>query len=382
MTIKAFAFSAQQHVAERCGISLQRSHVYESLAAAFGFASYASLCVDSAFDIGPPRRRDVATMADGVSQRLAQLGLSDSVSRQVASELTALVSDQGLRAVGIDQVIDSFIPVSHTRSPSGDIAQDPDDGYDDAPADGGDQLLEDGEVSIFLCSGLEDSAKRGNPKAHYALALILKTEEGMPVGSSYWHDRHVQGDQLSGVQLEWANAHRAAEEQEATRLRHLREAARLRHPDACVDAAEEFEDPAFLKTIGRAAVRDPARASEVAAELGQFEPAGNWCAIAAQGGDIEAVRQMIELFDRDDLLRRWTWLHFARLLGTDLTQDDYRLINEDGSAYDDDVGGPGFPVGVDGIDLPELDKQQDALARRSADAMVERMQKRVRTVTS
>lgn len=373
MTIKAIAFSAQQRVAERCGISLQRSHVYESLAAAFGFASYASLCADSTFDIGPPGRRDVAGMADGVAQRLAQLGLSDSDSRQVASELTAHVSDQGLRAVGIDQIIDSFIPVSHTRSAHGDIHEDTDEGYDDATAEGVGYLLEDGDVPIFLCSGLAEAAKRGNPKAHYALALILKADEDTPAGSSYWHDRQVLGDQLSGVQLEWANAHRASEEQEAARLRHLREAARLGHPDACVDAAEEFEDPAFLKAISRAALRDPLRASQVAAELGCVDQAADWCAMAAQRGDIEAVRQMIEIFDRGDLLRCWTWLHFARQLGTDVTQDDYRLVNEDGSEYDDDVGGPGFPLGVDGINLPILDEQQEALALSEAQAMAQHL---------
>ncbi|MCA8917435.1 MAG: hypothetical protein KDB90_18775, partial [Planctomycetes bacterium] len=62
MSIKAFAFSAQQRVFERCGVSLQRSHVYESVASAFGFASYAALCVDSVFDVGTPRRLDVARM--------------------------------------------------------------------------------------------------------------------------------------------------------------------------------------------------------------------------------------------------------------------------------------------------------------------------------
>jgi len=376
MSIKAFAFSAQQRVFERCGVSLQRSHVYESVASAFGFASYAALCVDSVFDVGTPRRLDVARMVSSVTQRLAQLGLSDSASRQVSSELTSTISDQGLRTVCIDQVIDLFIPLSQAQSASDETKEDTNEEYDDAPGGGVDHLLENGDVSIFLCSGLEEAAKRGNPKAHYALALILKTDEDTPVGSSYWRDRQALGDQLSGIQLEWANAHRAADEREALRLRHLREAARLGHPDACVDAAEEFEDPAFLKTMDRAALRDPLRASEIAAELGQVDQAADWCAMAAKGGDIEAVRQMIEIFDRGDLLRSWTWLHFALQLGTDLSRDNYRLVNEDGSEYDDEVGGPGFPVGVEGIDLPALDKQQEARALSEAQAMAQHLKNR------
>ncbi len=371
MTIKAIAFSAQQRVAERCGVSLQRSHVYESLAAAFGFASYASLCADAAFDIGPPGRLVAPRMTDSVARRLAELGFPDLLNRQVALELTAVVSDHGLRTVHIDRVIDSLVPGIYTQTALDEIEHETGERYDDAPAND-DHLTEDWEASSFLGSGLEEAAKRGNPKAHYALALLLRTDEA-PVGSSYWHDRQMQGDQLSDVQLEWASAHRDTAEREATRLRHLCEAARLGHPDACVDAAAEFEDPAFLKTIGQATVRDPARASEVAAELGQLDQAGTWCAIAAQEGDIEAVRHMIDLFDRDDLLRRWTWVYFARLLGTDLTEDDYQLVNEDGSDYDDEVGGPGFPVGVEGVHLPVLDKQQEARALSEAHAMVHRL---------
>jgi len=371
MTIKAIAFSAQQRVAERCGISLQRSHVYESLAAAFGFASYASLCADAAFYIGPPGRLVAPRMTDSVARRLAELGFPELLNRQVALELTAVVSDHGLRTVHIDHVIDSLVPGIYTQTASDEIEHDTGEKYDDAPANDH-PLIGDWEASSFLGSGLEEAAKRGNPKAHYALALLLRTDEA-PVSSPYWHARQMQGDQLSDVQLEWASAHRDAAEREATRLRHLCEAARLGHPDACVDAAAEFEDPAFLKAIGQATVRDPARASEVAAELGQLDQAGTWCAIAAQGGDIEAVRHKIDLFDRDDLLRRWTWVHFARLLGTDLTQDDYQLVNEDGSDYDDEVGGPGFPVGVEGVDLPVLDKQQEARALGEAQAMVSRL---------
>lgn len=370
MNIKAIAFSAQQRVAEQLGISLPRSHVYESLAAAFGFASYASLCVDSAFDVGPPGRLDRTRLIENVAQRLAQLGLSDLLSRQVASELTAVVSDQGLRAVSFDHVIDSFSRVDHWRPVGNKIEEDLEE---ESVEDHDDDPVESWEVSSFLYSGLEQAAKRGNPKAHYALSLILKTEEDMPVGSSYWHDRQLQGDQLSGVQLEWASEHRSAAEQEGARLRHLREAARRGHPDACVDAAEEFADPAFLSIIGKAVVRDPLRATEVAAELGQLDQdqAVAWCAMAAQGGDIEAVRQMIEVYDRGDLLRCWTWLYFAQLLGTDLTRDHYSLVNEDGSEYDDDVGGPGYPVGSEGIELPDLDEHQDAHARRLAGALAE-----------
>lgn len=372
MTIKAIAFSAQQRVSERCGIPLQRSHVYESLAAAFGFGSYAAMSVNAAFDVGSEEVLIAPRMTEGVARRLAELGISGSATHQVAVELTAVVSDHGLRVVCIDNIINSFRPESATQIRSDDMEEDRVGEFCAEPAIFVDHHLEDGHASSFLCSGLADAAKRGNPKAHYALALLLKADE-TPVGCSYWYGRQVQGDQLSGVQLEWAIAHRDALEREARRLLHLREAARLGHPDACVDAAAEFSDSALLTKIGTAKLRNPLGASEVALGLGIHDKARSWCAMAAQAGDIDAVRQMIVLFDRDDELGRWTWLYYARLLGTDLARDDYRLVNQDGSEYDDDVSGPGFPVGVEGFKLPDLDAEGDAKARRLAFVMAGRL---------
>lgn len=66
------------------------------------------------------------------------------------------------------------------------------------------------------------------------------------------------------------------------------------------------------------------------------------------------------------LLQCWTWLYLARLAGTDLTQAKHYAINEDGSAYDGDVGGPAFVDGDDGVELIALLPDQDAVARAEA----------------
>lgn len=372
MTIKAFAFSAQRRIAERLGISLQRSHIYESIAAACGFASYASLCADSVLDVGSPRRPSETQTTDRVVQRLRQLGITDAPAHQVGPELAAIVHEHGLHAVRIDRVIDDLSPECLA-----DGIQDGDEEHaledvDDAPEDGPIHLFDGGDVSEFLFAGLEEAARRGNPKAHYALSLVLLPDEEPPAGGSYWHDRQAEGVQLSGVQLEWANAHRDAKQQEQARWHHLREAARLGYPSACVDAADEFQDASFLTMIDATELRDPARASDIAAQLGQTALAKIWCATAARAGDVAAIRRMVDDFDRADLVRCWTWVHFARLLGTDLTRDEYRLVNEDGSDYDDDIGGPGYPVGSEGVELPLLDEIQDSLARTEAAVMAAR----------
>ena len=46
MTIKELAYSAQQHLQASTGGSFKRAHVYELLAASFGFNSHAAFGVE------------------------------------------------------------------------------------------------------------------------------------------------------------------------------------------------------------------------------------------------------------------------------------------------------------------------------------------------
>jgi hypothetical protein len=79
--------------------------------------------------------------------------------------------------------------------------------------------------------------------------------------------------------------------------------------------------------------------------------------------------QLIDDYDQDDLLRCWTWVHLAQLAGTDLTRARHYAINEDGSEYDDDVGGPVFVACDDGVELIALAPEQDAAARAEAERL-------------
>jgi hypothetical protein len=85
------------------------------------------------------------------------------------------------------------------------------------------------------------------------------------------------------------------------------------------------------------------------------------------------LAKLMESWHADDPLKVWTWFHYAKLLGKDLTQGDYRAIHEDGSSYDDDVGGPMFVDGVDGIELPTADESVRQEALRAAQSLFARM---------
>ncbi len=102
--------------------------------------------------------------------------------------------------------------------------------------------------------------------------------------------------------------------------------------------------------------------------------AKHWLTVAAESGDTDAMLRLIEEHDQGDLARCWTWVYLSRLIGTDLTKDAHYAINEDGSEYDDDVGGPAYVAGRDGVDLDPLSAEQDASARDAAQDLFEQIQ--------
>ena len=54
------------------------------------------------------------------------------------------------------------------------------------------------------------------------------------------------------------------------------------------------------------------------------------------------------------------------MLGRDLSQDWHEAINEEGTPYDDDVGGPAYVGGVDGIELVPLAAEENGRAKEEA----------------
>jgi hypothetical protein len=151
---------------------------------------------------------------------------------------------------------------------------------------------------------------------------------------------------------------------------HLRAASALNHETALLEMAEHFGDPAFFEQLTTFSANiDAAHAADVAEHLGRRKDAWRWRTMAAQQGDTEAMRELVEGHDRLNLQQCWTWFYLAELLGTDLAKDEYRAINEDGSDYDDDVGGSAYVGGRGGVELEAIDAEEDAKARRAASTL-------------
>ena len=176
-------------------------------------------------------------------------------------------------------------------------------------------------------------------------------ETDLEAGSAYWHSQARQGRVLTGVEKEWADAHAARLTQAEKYAHHLREAGRLGNQHALLDLAERFGDPSFFAQPRHDVGADPAAVAEIAERLGRVADAKHWLTVAAESGDTDAMLRLIEEHDQGDPARCWTWAYLSRLVGTDLTKDAHYAINEDGSEYDDDVGGPAYAAGRDGVDL-------------------------------
>jgi len=90
----------------------------------------------------------------------------------------------------------------------------------------------------------------------------------------------------------------------------------------------------------------------------------------AEAGDIDAIRELAEMAVESDPHEAWVWQHLALLLGTDLTESNMRAYHEGGShhgeKYDDDIGGPLYVAGDEGLALTPLNPEHDREARELA----------------
>ena len=377
MTIKEFAYSTQQHLQARTKSTFKRAHIYELLAASFGFNCYAALCANSVFtDVSMPSQLP-AKHRSRVWNRCIEMGYPADVADAVSHSLSDFLTEREFGVFGIDGL------VAILRTEWDGSGEFPNADEDDEPEDWNDivdsqQALTDAMVaSPILLEGLENAASKGNPLAHYALALIQRSSEDVEEpepGSEHWYLQAKAGRILTGVEKEWAEAYEAHLAVSQKYVHHLRAAAALGEPNALLDLADQFNDPTFFELGIDRVMANPAAIADIAERLDRPEDAKRWLSRAAESGNTEALRQLVETYDQGDLFRCWTWVYLGKLLGSDLTQDAHYAINEDGSPYDEDVGGPAFVGGHEGVDLESLSSARDVAARQAAQNLYARIQ--------
>jgi hypothetical protein len=366
MTLKALVHAAQQQLQAATGSSFKRTHLYELLAASFGFRSYAALTTHAVFAMQVHGSAKTSPDSAAICRRCLELGYSLANADHVGSVLPAFLTGSEITVLQLPALVASLREEFTVLAD--DEHEEEDEGTWDVPAP---SLLitEHDVIDTILLESLEAAAGKGIALAHYALALIHdpnRNDDSHDRGSAHWYAQAQEGKVLTGAPREWAEAHAAHLARATKHAYHLREAARMGEPLALLDLADQSGDPAFFEQDHLDVAADPAWVADLAERFGRDGDACRWLALAAENGDTEAMRKLIQTHDAGNLTRCWTWIYLAELLGTDLTEEQNYAIHEDGSAYDDDTGGPVYVGGRDRIELEPLAAEKDELARQSA----------------
>jgi len=370
MTIKQYAFLAHAHLRAQGSASLTRSQIHELLAAVAGFSTHAAFHHQAVWcDVA---WRDTGLTPDeyGVIQRCLHFGMPPDEAERSAQGLVSFLGASGYAPVRLEELIAAF-------------ASDEDDweeAEEPGPAVAADWVSTDlvgrmqqgfdamlGEFPLLL-EGLEAAAARGLASAHLAIAYLVEPYAGL----SHEDDRRFGQElrrrgQWSAEPVGFAEI--AAGTDRFVRVvakhrYHLLAAARGGDRRAILLTAESYSDPGVLD-LEPSDDMDPYDMADLADAHGRPELAYQWLTVLAEEGDVYAMRALIE--DRGEtLFRAWVWMHLSRLLGRDLSQDRHVAINDDGSEYDDDVGGPAYVGGDDGIELAPLEAEENTRAIEKA----------------
>ncbi len=172
MAIKELAYSAQQRLQASTGSSFKRAHLYELLAASFGFDSYAALGVDAVLTQQRPDDKQSSAVSAVVRRRCVELGYAPENAGLISVTLRAFLAERQIDVVRISELIRQLRgDWSSLDRQFGDDAEQ----FDDEQNDGLDTRWSDADEGDFppiMLDGLEAAASKGNALAHYALALI------------------------------------------------------------------------------------------------------------------------------------------------------------------------------------------------------------------
>ncbi|MBN8211316.1 MAG: hypothetical protein J0M09_00160 [Xanthomonadales bacterium] len=344
---------------------LGRSQVHELLAAAMGYNTYAGFQHEATWCTVPYAATALEPNVDRIRDRCAELGVPSSQVAQIVEAVSDFLRNAAYAPVSFEQLLateedDEEAPHSASWVATHLMQSVP---------WGSPELLERDPV---LLEGLEAAARRGMATAHLALAVLLESH------AMQWGDeadrlkRQVSREGTwTSPYLSLADAQAGLFGMEKKHRHHLLAAARGGDLRALFETAERYGDPGVL-ALQPTEEMDPITMADIARDHGDQEKQRYWLRIAAAEGDVGAMRELIEYLGESDE-QAWVWMHLSRLLGQDLSADRYVAINEDGSEYDDDLGGPAYVGGEDGIELDPLPIEANAVALRLAEQLFSRM---------
>ena len=374
MPIKQYAFHAHAHLQAQGFVSLTRSQAHELLAAAAGFATHAAFHHQAAWCDVAWRDTDLKPDEDRVTQRCLHFGLSPEAAKGAAQSLVSFLNTSGYAPVRFEELIaalasdeDEWAEADESgEADSAEVAEWVSINLISRMPQEFDALL--GKVPLLL-EGLEAAAARGVAVAHLATAYILEPYGGLPEEDDHRFGRELHrhgqwsSEPVSFAQIA-AGTVSSFVQVVAKHRYHLLAAARGGDKRALLLTAKRYDDPGALE-LEPSDEMDPYGMADLADVHGHPELANQWLTMLACEGEVSVMRELIE-YRGETPFRAWVWMHLSRMLGQDLSQDRPEAINEDGTPYDDDVGGPAYVGGVDGIKLMPLAVEENTRAEEEA----------------
>lgn len=358
MKTKEQAYRAHAFLQARGVNSLKRSHIHELLAASVGYATYAAFQHDAAWCNVPFGLAGLDVDTSALQTRCAELGVPPDESRLLVEALPEFLYEAGYAPMRFAWLIAAADGYEHDPDWHDWVWMhviEPARGWADAYV----------ERQRVLLEALEAAAQRSVPSAHLAIAKLLEPEVEL------WDDEEEQIRRQGKREGTWTSPFVSFADIEADGMlveakyrHHLLAAARAGDLRGLMETAECYGDPAILERSPSEAM-DPRSMASIAADLGFYDKEHYWLTVAAQEGDVSAMRGLILDFD-EPAEQAWVWMHLSRLLGDNLSRDRFEAINEDGTPYDDDIGGPAYVGGDEGINLDPLVSDADAAARQKA----------------
>ncbi|MCF5889806.1 hypothetical protein K3H46_02030 [Aeromonas veronii] len=340
MTIKQFVFDVQQSLQAEYGFPIKRSQVYELIAANFGHQSYAALKSKSILLSGATWNSKLNIHA--IELRAQQLNFSDVHLTQLSRKLSELIENRKITSV-------LFEPLFNTKSL--DWAREHFHNFGVNIVDGEPLKSPENSLLLELVKGdvnspiyiealqhLKEYATSGNLHHHVYLYKLLEMHSSFDCTKSkhdeFLYRRKLNGDVLSGPELEVATCYETKLCCYNQWIHHLREAAKAGYTDAIYLIGQTGLDKAIYSVLP-GFVRCSISIALLAEKQGLHDEAHRWWTHAALQGYIEAMHTLIKRYDSDDIYRCWVWLNLAHKCGVDITKEHDLEVYQGGDQYFD-----------------------------------------------
>ena len=340
MTLKELTYEARQCLQTELGVQFKQAHIYELLAAAYGFKSWAAFSADAVLLENWQGIQEGELRADFVRQRCQKLGYSAAAAEMLAPMLFRVLQNRKAVAIRVSQLL----PWSMDW-----------DGMD-------------WDVENDFMQALKTATDKDNAAVHVVLAeAYAEAIRNSDAGSEgvYWWQQSQSGRALTGAEKEWADSYASYMERKRQVpvwkqqfVWHLKEALRL---------CEQTGGDDDMDWMHMWSLADDFELSQEARQCLEK---------AAERGNVSAMREWIDEYGATDVCKSWVLFFLAQMLGTDLTATRTFAIGEDGEPYDSDFGGPCFVDEYPGVELPVMGEEQKAAAKLKAEALFQAIEQR------